>query len=57
MTTKDMEAIESGDWFLFIVGEIAYKDIYGDRHVTRFCLGYDRATKKFIPGDFGNDMD
>ena len=45
----DYEAIKDGKRFLYVIGELRYKDIYGRDGLTEFCLLLDNpATKQLI---------
>lgn len=44
---SDLKQIESGSLKIYFWGRITYKDIFGNRHITRFCSEYVADAGKF----------
>jgi hypothetical protein len=52
VSESDYRGYPKGDKDMYLVGEISYRDIYGDSHVTYFCVarsaGLDRQNTEMI---------
>ncbi|OFV97019.1 MAG: hypothetical protein A3F68_03100 [Acidobacteria bacterium RIFCSPLOWO2_12_FULL_54_10] len=57
LNTDTVDAILHGDYISYIFGEVAYTDIFGDRHWTKWCYFYAPIRQTFSLCPFYNEVD
>jgi hypothetical protein len=49
MTPEEMRAFDNGDIPTYVYGRVYYEDIFGDKHLNRFCFKWQATSSSFVP--------
>jgi hypothetical protein len=55
LTKEDADKLAEGSLVLYVFADVRYRDIFGNKRGTRFCLMLDPEPNKFVPCPFFKD--
>jgi hypothetical protein len=56
VTQDDINALNSGAYVFYIVGQMNYEDVFGEKHQTNYCLRRDPASTGLVDCNTFNSM-